>query len=49
MRPSFAVRRFELDPTYQGMRALAWLGVIEMKPLRDVERTDERPVPAQPT
>ena len=29
MRPNFAVRWYELDPAYQVMRVLAWLGIIE--------------------
>ncbi len=28
--PNFAQRRFELDPTYQVMRLLAWLGIIQL-------------------
>jgi stearoyl-CoA desaturase (delta-9 desaturase) len=28
--PNFAVRWFELDPAYQVMRVLAWIGVIDM-------------------
>ena len=27
--PNFAVRWFEIDPTYQVMRVLAWLGIID--------------------
>jgi stearoyl-CoA desaturase (delta-9 desaturase) len=30
MSPNFAVRWFELDPTYQVMRVFAWLGIIDM-------------------
>jgi len=30
MSPNFAVRRFELDPSYQVMRLLAALGIIDM-------------------
>ncbi len=30
--PNFAVRWYELDPTYQVMRVLAWLGIIEFTP-----------------
>jgi stearoyl-CoA desaturase (delta-9 desaturase) len=30
MSPNFAVRRFELDPTYQVMRLFAALGIIDM-------------------
>jgi stearoyl-CoA desaturase (Delta-9 desaturase) len=29
MRPNFAVRWYELDPAYQVMRVLSWLGIIE--------------------
>jgi stearoyl-CoA desaturase (delta-9 desaturase) len=29
MSPNFAVRWFELDPSYQVMRLFAWLGIIE--------------------
>jgi stearoyl-CoA desaturase (delta-9 desaturase) len=28
--PNFAVRAFEIDPSYQIMRLLAWLGIIDM-------------------
>jgi stearoyl-CoA desaturase (delta-9 desaturase) len=36
-RPNFAVRWYELDPAYQVMRVLAWLGVIEfVRDARDV-------------
>jgi len=28
--PNFAVRRFELDPTYQVMRLLSWLKIIDL-------------------
>lgn len=37
MRPNFGVRWFEIDPTYHVMRLFAWLGIIAMKPCRDVE------------
>jgi stearoyl-CoA desaturase (delta-9 desaturase) len=30
MSPNFAVRRFELDFTYQAMRVLNWVGIIDM-------------------
>jgi stearoyl-CoA desaturase (delta-9 desaturase) len=30
MSPNFAVRWFELDPTYHVMRAFAWLGIIDL-------------------
>jgi stearoyl-CoA desaturase (Delta-9 desaturase) len=41
MRPNFAVRRFELDPTYQVMRLFAWLGIIDMKPLRELSPEEQ--------
>jgi stearoyl-CoA desaturase (delta-9 desaturase) len=31
MSPNFAVRWFELDPTYQVIRVFAWLGIIDVK------------------
>ena len=31
MSPNFAVRWFEIDPTYQGIRVLSALGIIDMK------------------
>jgi len=31
MSPNFAARWFEIDPTYQVMRALAFVGIIDMK------------------
>jgi hypothetical protein len=42
MRPNFGVRRFEIDPTYHVMRVFSWLGMIEMKPLRELTE-DEVP------
>ncbi|MBL8613025.1 MAG: acyl-CoA desaturase [Myxococcales bacterium] len=45
MRPNFAVRRFEIDPTFHVMRALAWLGVIQLKPFRELDEADTE-VPA---
>jgi stearoyl-CoA desaturase (delta-9 desaturase) len=30
MSPNFAARWFELDTTYQVMRLLHWLGIIDM-------------------
>ncbi len=41
MRSNFAVRRFELDPTYQVMRLLDLVGIIELKPMRALDRNGE--------
>ena len=30
MRPNFAVRWFEIDPTWQVMRVLSWLGIVDL-------------------
>jgi stearoyl-CoA desaturase (delta-9 desaturase) len=30
MSPNFAARWFELDPTWQIMRLLAWIGLIQI-------------------
>ncbi len=42
MSPNFAVRWFELDPTYQVMRLLAWVGIIDFGEHVQVARYDER-------
>ena len=39
--PNFAVRRFELDPTFQVMRVLAWLGIIDFGEKMQVARFEE--------
>lgn len=41
MRSNFAVRWFEIDPTYQVMRVLNVLGVITLKPLRELDSHGE--------
>ena len=41
MRPNFAVRSFELDPTYQVMRVLNVLGIIKLRPLRELDEKGE--------
>ena len=41
MRSNFAVRAFELDPTYQVMRVFNALGIIKMKPLRELDAKGE--------
>jgi len=45
MSPNFAVRWFEIDPTYLGVRALAALGVIQMT---GAQKTRWRPEDARP-
>jgi stearoyl-CoA desaturase (delta-9 desaturase) len=43
MSPNFAARRWELDPTWQAMRVLAWAGLIEIAtPQRAVYPEPER-------
>jgi len=42
MRPNFGVRWFEIDPTYQIMRVMAWARVIDMKPLRALSAAEQR-------
>jgi stearoyl-CoA desaturase (delta-9 desaturase) len=32
MSPNFAARWFEVDPTYPAIKAMAWLGILELKP-----------------
>jgi stearoyl-CoA desaturase (delta-9 desaturase) len=52
--PNFAVRAFELDPAYQIMRVLAWLGIIDMsrsqkarwEPLREKQAPPPIALPA---
>jgi stearoyl-CoA desaturase (delta-9 desaturase) len=39
--PNFAVRWFEVDPTYQVMRVMAWAGIIRMSEKRQVARLEE--------
>ncbi|WP_437486925.1 acyl-CoA desaturase [Sorangium sp. So ce1014] len=38
--PSFAVRWFEIDPAYQVIRVLAWVGILQMPEKRQVARLD---------
>jgi stearoyl-CoA desaturase (delta-9 desaturase) len=40
--PNFAVRWFELDPTFQVMRVLAWLGIIDFGAKSQVSRFEEQ-------
>jgi stearoyl-CoA desaturase (Delta-9 desaturase) len=42
MSPNFAARAFEIDPAYQVIRALAWLGIIELGPSTQVARMPAR-------
>ena len=41
MRSNFAVRWFELDPTYQVMKVLNAVGIIKLKPLRELDAKGE--------
>jgi hypothetical protein len=41
MRSNFAVRSFELDPTYQVMRVLNAVGIIKLRPLRELDAKGE--------
>ncbi|WP_437740447.1 acyl-CoA desaturase [Sorangium sp. So ce302] len=40
MSPNFAVRWFEIDPAYQVIRVLAWVGIIRMSDKRQVARLE---------
>lgn len=42
MSPNFAARRFEIDPAYQVMRVLAWLGIINMQGAQQMRYPAER-------
>jgi stearoyl-CoA desaturase (delta-9 desaturase) len=44
--PNFAVRWFEIDPTYQVMRALAWLKIIRFSEHRQTARYAPAPQPS---
>jgi stearoyl-CoA desaturase (Delta-9 desaturase) len=44
--PNFAVRAFELDPTYAAMRVMAWLGIIDFGDKPQVARYEPEPEPA---
>ena len=41
MRSNFAVRWFEIDPTYQVMRVMNAIGIIKLKPLRELDERGE--------
>ncbi|MBS2018956.1 MAG: acyl-CoA desaturase [Deltaproteobacteria bacterium] len=41
MRSNFAVRAFELDPTYQVMRLLDAVGIITLKPMSELDARGE--------
>jgi stearoyl-CoA desaturase (delta-9 desaturase) len=45
--PNFAVRTWELDPAFQVMRVLAWLGIIQMKSAQRTRFPHERALPAE--
>ncbi|WP_437865940.1 acyl-CoA desaturase [Sorangium sp. So ce363] len=38
--PTFAVRWFEIDPAYQVIRVIAWMGILQMAGRRQVARLD---------
>jgi stearoyl-CoA desaturase (delta-9 desaturase) len=43
MSPNFAARRWELDPTWQVMRVLAWVGLIQIATPQRAVYPDPRP------
>ena len=47
MSPKFAVRRFELDPTWVVISVLARLGVLELSPRRELPAWPERAEPTE--
>lgn len=44
MSPNFAARWFEIDPTYQIMRVLAWVKIIDMTGAQSMRYPDPSPV-----
>jgi stearoyl-CoA desaturase (Delta-9 desaturase) len=50
-RPNFAVRWFEVDPAYQVMRVLGWLGAIDLGQRQKAQQLDsavlESPAPSE--
>ena len=48
MSPNFAVRWFEIDPTWTVIRVLAWLKIIDLGPRPQMGRYDEQSVAADP-
>jgi stearoyl-CoA desaturase (Delta-9 desaturase) len=42
MSPNFAARRFEIDPAYQVMKVLSWLGIINMQGAQQMRYPAER-------
>jgi stearoyl-CoA desaturase (delta-9 desaturase) len=47
MSPNFAARKFELDPTYPVMRALAAVGIIDMTGAQKTRYPAERVPPSR--
>jgi stearoyl-CoA desaturase (Delta-9 desaturase) len=45
MRPNFGVRWFEIDPTWQVMRLLAFFRVIELRGFREIDDESLAPTP----
>lgn len=46
MSPNFAVRRFELDPTYQVIKVLAWMRIIDLSGNPQMPRYEPAAEPA---
>jgi stearoyl-CoA desaturase (delta-9 desaturase) len=44
MAPNFAARWFEIDPTYQIMRVLAWVGIIDMTGAQTMRYPEREPL-----
>jgi stearoyl-CoA desaturase (delta-9 desaturase) len=47
--PNFAVRWFELDPTYQVIRVLGWVGILDMSKAQIARWNDRKPAAPSPS